>query len=117
MGLCQLAAKHRASDLDAACAKAMDATARLPAFREIKNLLAAGDQAPSQLHIALREVDPIIRPLDAYADFIRRKAPGGANLFHPEPKPLAALPTAISLTSPAITPASLTEPPIASKAS
>ena len=121
MGLCQLAAKHRASDLDAACAKAMDATARLPAFREIKNRLAAGDQAPGQLHIPLREVDPIIRPLDAYADFIRRKAPGGANLFHPEPKPLAAPPAAISLTlqaiTPAITPASLTEPPIASKAS
>jgi hypothetical protein len=31
----------------------------------------------------LREVDPIIRPLSAYADFIRSQAPDG-DIFHPE---------------------------------
>ena len=117
MGLCQLAGKHRASDLDAACAKAMDAAARLPAFREIKNLLEAGTHAPVQLQMPLREADPIIRPLTAYADFIRSRTSAGDNLFHPEPKPLAALPGAATPTAPAITPASLTEPPTASKAS
>jgi len=45
----------------------------------------------------LREVDPIIRPLAAYADFIRGKDPDG-NIFHPEP-------------------ATLTEPQTTSKAS
>jgi len=108
MGLCQLAGKHPASDIDAACAKAMDAAARLPAFREIKNLLAAGDHAPGQLQMPLREVDPIIRPLDAYTDFILSRA-SARDLFQPQPPPLAALTAAA--------PASLTEPPTASKAS
>jgi len=30
----------------------------------------------------LREIDPIIRPLSAYADFIRSKDPDG-DIFHP----------------------------------
>jgi hypothetical protein len=34
MGLCQLAEKRRASDINAACAKAMAAAANLPAFRK-----------------------------------------------------------------------------------
>jgi transposase len=117
MGLCQLAGKHRASDLDAACAKAMDAAARLPAFREIKNLLEAGAHAPGQLQMELREADPIIRPLTAYADFIRSRTSTGDNLFHPEPKPLAAQPAAATPTAPAITPVSLTEHQTTSKAS
>jgi hypothetical protein len=138
MGLCQLAAKHRAGDLDAACAKAMDAAARLPAFREIKNLLEAGSQAPAQIQMELREADPIIRPLDTYTDFIRHQTPGGDNLFPPEPKPPAPDPTlanptkatataaAADLTTiagsstapaPAITPVSLTEIATTTKAS
>jgi transposase len=83
MGLCQLAEKRRATDVNAACAKAMDADASLPAFRVIKNLLEAGGQAPGQIQMELREVDPIIRPLSAYADFIRSQAPDG-DIFHPE---------------------------------
>ena len=51
MGLCQLAEKRRATDVNAACAKAMDADASLPAFRTIKNLLEAGGHAPVQLKI------------------------------------------------------------------
>jgi len=85
MGLCQLAEKRRASDVNAACAKAMDAAASLPAFRAIKHLLEAGDQAPGQILMKLREVDPLIRPLTAYADFIRSQAPGDDNIFHTEP--------------------------------
>ena len=84
MGLCQLAGKRRATDINTACAKAMDAAAGLPAFRAIKRLLEAGNQAPGQLHMELREVDPIIRPLCAYADFIRNQAPGGDAFPHPE---------------------------------
>jgi hypothetical protein len=83
MALCQLAEKRRATDVNAACAKAMDATAGLPAFRVIKQLLEAGSQAPGQIQMELREVDPIIRPLGAYADFIRSQSPDG-NIFHPE---------------------------------
>jgi hypothetical protein len=64
---------------------AMDATAALPAFRTIKHLLEAGDQAPGQIQMKLREVDPIIRPLTAYADFIRSQVPGDDNIFHSEP--------------------------------
>jgi hypothetical protein len=85
MGLCQLAEKRRACDVNAACAKAMDAGASLPAFRAIKHLLEAGDQAPGQIQMKLREVDPLIRPLTAYADFIRSQAPGDDNIFHTEP--------------------------------
>ncbi|MEI8039568.1 MAG: IS21 family transposase [Verrucomicrobiota bacterium] len=83
MGLCQLAEKRRASDVNAACAKAMDADASLPAFRVIKNLLEAGGQSPGQIQMELREVDPIIRPLSAYSDFIRSQASDG-DIFHPE---------------------------------
>ena len=123
MGLCQLAGKHRAGDLDAACAKAMDAAARLPAFREIKNLLEAGAHAPGQLQMELREADPIIRPLSAYADYIRRRTSAGDHLFPPEPKPLAAplaaLPAAAPPTAPApaIIPVTLTDHQTTSKAS
>ena len=83
MGLCHLAEGRRAADIDAACAKAMDATASLPAFRAIKQMLESGGQAPGQIQMELREVDPIIRPLAAYADFIRSQAPDG-DIFHPE---------------------------------
>ena len=93
MGLCSWAAKHSATDINAACAKAMDATARLPAFREIKHLLDAGSQAPEQIQMELREADPIIRPLSAYTDFIRRQAPGNDNIFSPAPEPPADPPT------------------------
>jgi transposase len=99
MGLCQLATKRRATEVNAACAKAMDAATGLPTFQTIKHLLEAGGQAPGQLQMELREVDPLIRPLATYADFIRSQAPcGGAN----------------PLPSPTATP---TPPPTASKAS
>jgi transposase len=74
MGLCQLAEKRRASDINAACAKAIAAAANLPSFRTIKNMLEAGSHAPGQIQMELREVDPIIRPLSDYADFIRCQA-------------------------------------------
>jgi hypothetical protein len=94
MGLCQLAAKRRATDVNAACAKAMAAAAALPAFREIKRLLEAGGHAPGQLQMELREVDPIIRPLDAYADFIRSRTPAGGGPIQPETATLTAPQTA-----------------------
>lgn len=84
MGLCHLADKRRATDIDAACAKAMDTAANLPSFRTIKHLLEAGDQAPGQLQIELRESDPIIRPLSAYADFIRSQASESSGFHHTE---------------------------------
>jgi hypothetical protein len=84
MGLCQLAEERRASDVNAACAKAMDAAAGLPSFRTIKHLLEAGDQAPGQLQMELRESDPIIRPLSAYSDFIRSQASESHAFHHPE---------------------------------
>ena len=64
MGLCPLAGKHRASDLNAAYSQTNHPPAQLPAVREDKNLLAAGDHAPGQLPFTLCEADPIIRPLD-----------------------------------------------------
>lgn len=88
MGLYQLAQERRASDVNAACAKAMAAAANLPSFRTIKHLLEAGDQAPGQLQMELREVDPIIRPLSTYADFIRSQSPESANFHHTESTPL-----------------------------
>ena len=87
MGLCRLADKRRASDIDAACAKAMDAAVNLPAFRAIKHLLEAGDPTPGQLQMELRETDPIIRPLSTYTDLIRSRAPGDAPAFHPGTTP------------------------------
>ncbi|MDP3851052.1 MAG: hypothetical protein Q8Q59_11150 [Luteolibacter sp.] len=83
MGLCQLAEKRRATDINAATAKAMDVTAGLPSFRTPKHMLEAGDQAPGQIQMELREVDPIIRPLATYTDFIRSQAPDG-DIFQPE---------------------------------
>ena len=84
MGLCQLAEKRRATDVNAACAKAMDAAAGMPAFRTIKHTLEAGGQAPGQIQMELREIDPIIRPLSAYADFIRSQTSDGDDFRHPE---------------------------------
>ena len=83
MGLCHLADKRRAADIDAACAKAMDSAVGLPAYRAIKLMLKSGSDAPGQIQMELREIDPIIRPLSAYADFIRSKDPDG-DIFHPE---------------------------------
>ncbi len=80
MGLCQLAEKRRASDINAACAKAIAAAANLPSLRTIKHLLEAGEHAPGQLQMELREIDPIIRPLSAYADFIRSQTPESDDL-------------------------------------
>ena len=82
MGLCHLTDKRRAADIDAACAKAMDAAAGLPAYRAIKLMLESESDAPGQIQMELREIDPIIRPLSAYADFIRSKDPDG-DIFHP----------------------------------
>ncbi len=88
MALCQLAEKRRASDINAACAKAMDATAGLPALRTIRELVKAGGQAPAQMQMELREVDPIIRPLAAYAEFIRSQASEIEGFQHPKSSPL-----------------------------
>lgn len=71
MGLCDLAKKRRASDVNAACARAMEAAANLPSFRSIKTLLESPNPSPTQTQLNLRETDPIIRPLSAYSDFIR----------------------------------------------
>jgi hypothetical protein len=98
MGLCQLAEKRRASDVNAACAKAMDSAAGLPSFRVIKHLLEAGDQAPGQVQMELREIDPIIRPLSTYADFIRSQAPEGDD-FHPTQSPTLTEPQTTSKAS------------------
>jgi hypothetical protein len=87
MGLCQLADKRRAADINTACAKAMDAAASLPAYRAIKQMLEAGGDASEQIQMELREVDPIIRPLSTYTAFIRSQAPDG-DIFHPETTPL-----------------------------
>jgi hypothetical protein len=86
MGLCQLAEKRRASDVNAACAKAMDTAANLPSFRTIKNMLESGNQAPGQLQMELREIDPIIRSLSAYSDFIRNQVSDCDDFHHPETK-------------------------------
>jgi transposase len=102
MGLCQLAEKRRATDINAACAKAMQAAANLPSFRTIKHLLEAGEQAPEQFQMELREIDPIIRSLSTYNDFICSQAPENAAIFHAETEPS---------TQPQ------TEPPTPSKAS
>lgn len=88
MGLCQLAEKRRASDINAACAKAMATAANLPSFRTIKHLLEAGDQAPGQIQIELRDSDPIIRPLTAYSEFIRSQSPENDDFHHTESTPL-----------------------------
>lgn len=87
MGLCQLAEKRRASDINAACAKAIAAAANLPSFRTIKHLLEAGGHSPEQTQMELRETDPIIRPLSDYADFIRGQAPAGFPPSEPTPTP------------------------------
>jgi transposase len=84
MGLCKLAEKRRADDVNAACAKAIAAAANLPPFRAIKHLLEAADHAPEQTQMELRETDPIIRPLSDYADFIRSQAPGSAGVSQSE---------------------------------
>ena len=101
MGLCQLGQKHRAADINAACAKAMAAASGPPSFRAVKHLLGVGAQAPVQLQMELRETDPIIRPLTAYADFIRRQAPE-SDFFHPAPA-TPAEPPAELITEPGIT--------------
>ena len=93
MALCQLAAKRRASDIDAACAKAMAAAVGLPAFRAIKHLLEAGISAPEQSQMEFREHDPIIRPLSDYAEFIRSQTPD-SDFFQTETAQLTELQTA-----------------------
>jgi hypothetical protein len=84
MGLCDLAKKRRATDVNAACAGAMDSAANLPSFRSIKTLLEAGGQAPVQAQMELREADPIIRPLSAYTDFIASRPSGGDDSVPPQ---------------------------------
>ena len=87
MALCGLAEKRRASDINAACTKAMNHAAGLPSFRTIKHMVEAGCHASEQTQMQLREVDPIIRPLAAYTDFIRSQA-SEDDIFHPETTPL-----------------------------
>jgi hypothetical protein len=83
MALCHLTTKHRAAAINAACAKALAAASGQPTFREIKRLLEAGDNAPEQLQMKLRDEDPIIRPLSDYADFIRNQVPE-SDCFSPQ---------------------------------
>jgi hypothetical protein len=62
----------------------MDTAANLPSFRTIKNMLESGSQAPGQLQMELREIDPIIRPLSAYSDFIRNQVSDCDDFHHSE---------------------------------
>ena len=79
MGLCHLKERHRAADIDAACAAAMAAASGLPVYRQIRELLKAGRPGPEQGHMDFREEDPIIRPLDVYAGHVREH--GGTDPF------------------------------------
>jgi transposase len=78
-GLCQLKDRHRAADINAACAAAMAAASGLPAFVRIKDLLDAGGHAPEQGQMDFREADPVIRPLETYAEHVREH--GGTDPF------------------------------------
>jgi hypothetical protein len=57
----------------------------LPSFRLIKHLLEAGHHSPEQLQMQLREIDPIIRPLTAYTNFIRNHETCGSDFSTPKP--------------------------------
>jgi hypothetical protein len=47
-------------------------------------MIEAGGDASEQIQMKLREVDPIIRPLSIYADFILSKAPDDRNISNPK---------------------------------
>ena len=79
MGLCKLTTKSPATAINAACAKAIDNQRALPSLRMVKDLLAAGNKAPGQIQLELREADPIIRPLSDYNDYIRSQTAGDAS--------------------------------------
>jgi hypothetical protein len=85
MGLCALAGKHRAAEVNDACARAMEADSRLPALRSITALLKGAANAPRQEQMLFREEDPVIRGLDVYAGHVREF--GGTDPFPGEAMP------------------------------
>lgn len=84
MGLCALAGKHHASEVNGACARAMEADSRLPALRSITALIKGTADNPRQAQMNFREEDPVIRGLDVYAGHVRER--GGTDPFPAEAK-------------------------------
>lgn len=74
MGLCSLARTHRPAHIDAACAKALAASADAPLrLQDLRRLLKAGTSAPLQTVMPFLDQHLVIRPLDHYADFVRHQ--------------------------------------------
>ena len=82
MALCRWKGKYSAAEINAACAAAMAVRSDLPAYRQIKELLETGGHAPEQKQMDFRETDPVIRPLEAYAEHVREH--GGTDPFPEE---------------------------------
>jgi transposase len=86
MGLCRLLHKHRAVQIDSACAQALAAhssgTLRL---RSVTELIAAAAQAPAQQQSLLpfAEAHPIIRQLNTYSEFIAEQSGAGHSPHNP----------------------------------
>ena len=68
LGLFSLAKKHGAATVDDACAAALEVGA-VNYYRFVRRYL---DRNP-QLPLSLRQVDPLIRQLTLYRDFIQNK--------------------------------------------
>jgi hypothetical protein len=68
LGLLSLAKKHGAATVDDACAAALEVGA-CKYYRFIRRYLERHPQLP----LSLRQVDPLIRQLTEYRDFIQNK--------------------------------------------
>ncbi len=68
LGLLSLAKKHGVAAVDDACAAALEAGA-VNRYRFVRRYL----ERNSQLPLSLRQVDPLIRQLTLYRDFIQNK--------------------------------------------
>ncbi len=68
LGLLSLAKKHGAATLDDACAAALEAGVT-NYYRFVRRYLERNPQLP----LSLRQVDPLIRQLQEYRDFIQSK--------------------------------------------
>jgi len=68
LGLLSLAKKHGAATVDDACAAALEAGAS-NYYRFVRRYLERNPQLP----LSLRQVDPLIRELTLYRDFIQNK--------------------------------------------
>ena len=68
LGLLSLAKKHGAATVDDACAAALEAGATSH-YRFVRRYLERNPQLP----LSLRQVDPLIRQLTLYRDFIQKK--------------------------------------------